>query len=59
MPKNIADAFANYFKSMFNTSCLTVTPPYFISTYFLAMAHISATEVSRAILVLNHPSMLA
>jgi hypothetical protein len=44
-----AGAFANHFKFIFNTSCLTVTPPYSTMTDFLPMAPISIAEVSWAI----------
>jgi len=30
--KNIADAFTNHFKSIFNTSCLIVTPAYSVTS---------------------------
>jgi hypothetical protein len=48
-PKNIADAFANHFKSTFNTSFLTVTSPYSTTTDFSSAVPISAAKVSRAI----------
>jgi hypothetical protein len=33
-PKDIADAFTNCFKSIFNSFFLTVTPPYSVITDF-------------------------
>jgi hypothetical protein len=48
-PNNIADAFANYFKSIVNTSCPTITAPQSVTTDFLPMAPVSSAEVSKAI----------
>jgi hypothetical protein len=47
--KIIADAFANHFKSVFNTSYQSVTPSDQIASDFLPTAPICAAEVSRAI----------
>jgi hypothetical protein len=46
-PKNIADAFVNHFKSIFNTSCPTITASQPVTTDFLPTAPISAAEVSK------------
>jgi hypothetical protein len=43
-PKNIADAFANNFKTIFNTSCPTFVSPYTVTTDFFPTAPISAAE---------------
>jgi hypothetical protein len=50
-PENIYDAFANHFKSIFNTSCPTITAPQSVTAYFLPTAPVSAAEVSMAISV--------
>jgi hypothetical protein len=50
-----ANAFVNHFKSIFNTSCRTVTLPYTVTTGFLPTALISAGEVSWAIKRLKQP----
>jgi hypothetical protein len=48
-PKHIADAFDTYFESIFNTTCLSVTPSDTVTSDFLPTAPISAAEVSKAI----------
>jgi hypothetical protein len=48
-PKHIADEFATYFESIFNTSCPSVTPSDIVTSDFLPTAPISAAEVSKAI----------
>jgi hypothetical protein len=48
-PKHIADAFSTYFESIFNTSCLSVTPSDTVTSDFLPTAPITAAAVSRAI----------
>jgi hypothetical protein len=47
--KNFANVFANHFKSIFITSHPTVAPSYFVTTYFLPPATVSATAVSWAV----------
>jgi hypothetical protein len=47
-PRNMADAFANHFKSIFNICCLPITFPPPILTDLLPTEPISATEVSGA-----------
>jgi hypothetical protein len=44
-PKLIADAFANYFKSIFNISCPSIIPSDTVTSDFLPTAPISANEV--------------
>jgi hypothetical protein len=48
-PKHVADTFANYFKSIFNMTCPSVTLSDPIISDFLPTASISVAEVSRAI----------
>jgi hypothetical protein len=48
-PKNITDAFDNYFESIFNTTCPSVPLSDPVISDFLSTAPISAAEVNRAI----------
>jgi hypothetical protein len=47
-PKKFAVSFANHFKSIFDTSCQTVTPTYSVMTDFLPTVPVSASELRKA-----------
>jgi hypothetical protein len=48
-PKHIADEFSTYFKSIFNTFCMSVNPTDTVTSDSLPTVPISAAEVSKVI----------
>jgi hypothetical protein len=48
-PYKVADAFAKYFQSVYNTLCARVVPSLSQSSEFLSLAHISELDICKAL----------